>query len=271
MGQKFLFALFCLLASSSFAGGLGDASTFGAGIGGDGSLSSGGFGAGDGGGDNSVLGKLKGQGVNFYVGGGLALSMFKGTMTATEGYPDGTPKPVGHKAKINAKLPGAALMFGAQQKGQILTDFGVMAMLSPGTITQKTPGGNGAFTDKNTFKQKYSFTVYGGAGVPLTPAVNVFGKLGLVYTGFDIGYQQVGTTNSGVSTQGVMGVAPGVMLQYKVSETFSTNLDISYAIYQTITTSNLAKSPSGYNYKIKVSPRVLTLMLGGTMTLGSGK
>jgi hypothetical protein len=279
MGQKFLSILFCVCTMSATAGDL-----FGGGVGADGGLSSdggygagagsgGGFGSGTDGGSGSqtVFGKLQSQGLNFYVGGGLGLGMFNATMTATEGYPSGAPAPVGHKAKIKSKLPGIALQFGAQKKGQMLTDFGVMLMYAPTTTIQKTPGGGGTFTDKNTFQQKYNFSVYGGAGIPITPAVNVFGKLGLVYSSFTIGYQQVGSSYAGSETTGAMGVAPGVMLQYKMSDTFSANLDLSYAVYQSITTSNLAKSPAGYSYKIKTSPRVMTIMLGGTMTLGSGK
>jgi hypothetical protein len=287
MGRKFLIILCCVFAISAFASG------FGPGVGVDGALSSSGgdgsgaYGGGGGfvtagGGSNtgaigsrqSILGQLESQGLHFYLGGGLALGLYHGTMMATEGYPSGAAPllpPAGHKAKPKGKLPGFALQVGAQRKGKVLTDVGVMLMYNPMTVTQKTSGGGGAFTNKNTIQQKYNFSVYGGVGVPLTPVVNVFGKLGLIYSNFAIGYQQVGSTYSGSTNAGGFGMAPGVMVQYKMSDTFSANLDLSYAIYQSITTENMAKAPTGYDYKVKTAPKVLTIMVGGTMALGSGK
>ena len=280
MGQKFLLIILCVFAGSAFSGGFDQSGMFTGGVGSDGGLSSGdGAGTYSGGGlgvpgsgvnTGTVLGNLQAQGVNFYAGGGLGVGMFNATMMATEGYASGSPALLGNKAKINNKLPGIAFQVGAQKKGQVLTDFGIMVMYAPLTITQKTSSGGG-FTNKNTFQQKYSFTLYGGAGMPITPNLNVFGKLGLVYSSFNVGYQQLGSSYAGSATTGAFGVAPGVMVQYKMSDTFSANLDLSYAVYQSITTPNLATAPTGYSYKIKTSPRILTLMLGGTMTFGSGK
>jgi hypothetical protein len=57
-------------------------------------------------------------------------------------------------------------------------------------------------------------------------------KCGLIYSNFSIGYKEVGTSNGATESMMGLGVAPGIMVQYKVSETLSTNLDLSYIIYQ---------------------------------------
>jgi opacity protein-like surface antigen len=208
--------------------------------------------------------------MNFYVGGALGLSMFKGTLMATEGNITGSPQPVGHKKNLKNKMPAVALTFGLQQKGPVLTDFGVMALYGATTINQKTPGRDNAVTDKNTIQEKYRFVLHAAAGVPLTPAVSIFGKLGLVYSNFSIGYKEVGTSNGATESMMGLGVAPGIMVQYKVSETLSTNLDLSYIIYKGMATNNLAAKIANYSYKTKIAPRIMTVMIGGSMKLGAG-
>lgn len=270
MGKNFLIITLMTCAFSAAAGGMDQMrNNFGLGAGMDG-LNSGGFDPSnpDAGGDGSdMMSKLKGEGITPYIGIGAGANLFKSKFRVTEGT-NTVQRP--HDKTINKKMPLVALTIGAQQKGPILTDFGVMAMYMPGKIRVDTPGRNN-ITDANTIKESYRFSVYGGAGVPITPTLNVFGKLGLVYSAFSIGYKENSTANNGLQKKGGYGVAPGVMLQYKLSEAVSMNLDVSYIIYKTIKTKNIATSPTGYNYSAKLNPKILTVLLGGSLSFGSGK
>ena len=247
------------LSSGGFGAGSGDPSA-GGGASDPGSPGStgGGFPSGP---PQSVGDYLRSQNMSFYLGGGVGLSMFNGTFMTSRGTP---PAPmISQKAKVKNKMPEVALMFGLQQKGIMITDFGLTAMFGPTTIRNK----GGAY--ENNIKEKYRFVLHGAAGVPLTPSINVFGKLGLVYSSFNIGYKSLGSTINNTAAVRGLGVAPGVMLQYKSSETVSYNLDLSYLIYQSITTPNLAPTSAGkFVYKTKISPRIITILLGGTLKLG---
>lgn len=93
------------------------------------------------------------------------------------------------------------------------------------------------------------------AGHALTPSVDVFGKVDLLYSSFDFKYENAATGNSGRSKRHAFGIAPGVGLQKKFAQgRWLMRGEYSYEMYATVKTPDISKDINN-TVKLTASPR----------------
>lgn len=118
--------------------------------------------------------------------------------------------------------------------------------------------------------QAWKIGAYGLVGTPMNDRVTLYGKLGLLYSRFDTKFYGSSNFISGVGSNdyrllgtqknNLWGIEPGVRIKMALNENWATQLDGSYAWYQSKKTTLYSENNVSVNGK--QSPRLWGVTLG---------
>ena len=170
--------------------------------------------------------------------------------------------------KKNKMTTQANILFGCEEMHSEKVILG--GELSLGTTfggSDAPVDGDGAGGDPRQLKvrQHWKTGIYGLVGTPLSDKVNLYGRLGLVLSKFNVksvaALGAPGADDFIRRSSLLWGVEPGVRIKVNLTDSLSADFDVNYAMYKS-STSDYSSTAIANDWGIKMSPRMFGITAG---------